>query len=183
LRRTASPISSIESEQAKLSAQLEQLRRIRVNIDNLIASHAAETGKELSNALEVYLEEKLFAPGRLAEHVAKFNLGPLENISTRFKLLGDFWRDESDKISTHIANHLQSEVKNLIVRCLGEWRQVFLELTVKTKAEELEKKLKYEAGEYVKVVSEIHGAGGGARRHRTKLPAKYGNGCPVITPI
>ncbi len=158
IHKAKAPIASFEAEHARLDAQLEQLRRIKVNIETLFRAHAAETADKLSQSLEGYIRQEVF--DRLEERVAEFDLGELNYIKTQYKIaLLDWTRDQEDRVSTRVSRHIQGQVTGMLVRAFNGWREGYLDLQLKERAVDLNRRLQYEAGEYVKVLAEIRGAG------------------------
>lgn len=170
--RARAPLAGMEEERRRLDANLGQFRRIKVNIESLIQAQAAEAGRELAGSLEGYLKEELYGEGKLAAKVGELDLGDLEHITTQYRLLGDLWRSHEAKLSTRIASQLQHAVGQMITRCLTSWREAWLEPILRARTADLERLLKQEAGEYVRVMAEIRGGGGGRVPTEDEITAK-----------
>lgn len=158
------PILNIDLEQATIDAQIKQLERIKINIESIIRALGAEIAESQSDILGTYLTEKLY--GQLKEQVDKFDMGPLESVWTQYKRAFDALRKDENKVSKKIEIHLQNETAKLVGKHINEWRSEYLEPGLKLGAQELMKRLNYEAGEYIKVLSEI----GGDERRSHEVP-------------
>jgi hypothetical protein len=153
IRLAREPISNFAVQQSKLEAQISQLERIRISIVTTITSYAAETARTLSETLEAYLEENLYA--RLADHVDQIDLGEVDSIWMQWKALADPLRADENKVSKRIESALTQQVADLVGRQLDGWREMYLEPELTQRASELKQQLKHEAGEYIKVLEEI----------------------------
>lgn len=170
INKALAPLDDIDRERAQLASRLKQLERVGDNIQALFAAQAAELGEVLGNQLETFLDEKLF--DRLDKSVSRLDLGPIGNIVKQWSQLGDFLRSEERKVSKQIERHLNTEIERMLSNHLQNWRETYLEPTLKQSISELESKLRNEAQEYVRILDEIRDGETGGPTREGEIAAK-----------
>lgn len=155
IKRIKLPIAEFETSTIKFDSQVKQLKRIEINITSILIAESAEICRGFKDSLKLYMEENLYKP--LPEYVEKFDMGELNSVFSRYKMLADGLRDENDKIRTKVKINLESQIKTLIETNLKEWMDAYFKPQLNSNIQDSENRMKSEVREYVKILSEIHG--------------------------
>lgn len=155
LKKIKLPIEEFEASTIKFDSQIKQLKRIEVNITSILNAESAEICREFNDSLKLYMEENLYKP--LPDHIEKFDMGDLNKIMSRYSMLLDFNRSEEEKIENKIKYNLESQIKNLVEDHFKQWMEIYFKTQLNSNVQESQIRIRGEAKEYVKVLSEIHG--------------------------
>lgn len=155
LKKIKAPIADFEADSIKLDSQIKQLKRVEVNIASILSAESAEICAGFRGSLTLYMEENLYKS--LHDHVERFDMGELNSIVSRYSMLLDFKRNEEDKIRNKIKINFEYQTKNLVEGYFRTWMELYFKPQLNSNIQESQIRIRGEAREYVKILSEIHG--------------------------
>ncbi len=152
-------LDELKAKRNALQPKLEELRRLRVHIENALSAMASQVADQMIQSFDLHMEERVRKP--LPAAVDEFDLGRVNGLFVTFDATLDILRPEGKKFREAVTAHLQTQIADYLRPRVFEWVNTIETTFLRNLADRVESELKEEARVYAGILGEIGESIGG----------------------